>query len=448
MAFLDPAVALTHPTIEALGEPAFLLAVDADETVRFVALNRAHEEQTGLRSADLAGLTPHEALPTRIADAVAANSARCVSGGTVCRYEEELDLATGPKYWRTTLSPLFSTPASADGGHGEIRQVVGILGLSVDITAQKAETRRLLEALERMRRDCDDAANAGGAIAESMRGPLSLILSLAEGPERPRPPSDAAARNAVAGADAQGEPPHRHDPTRALISKAAQDALAQIDALENVTVHVGGPSILRSLDFGHLVRDRTARVDPEAKLSITYPRISLRADRPLLENALDRCLELAVAASASFARLSVQPMALAVGHVRMQLTFDHEADAAPHPQGPNGSSTEALNALVRLMHRYGGAAKAASDPVHGETTIHLTLPGRIDYSGPAVIAGARSEGSTAPIPFERALSSLAGPREFGAPPSIIHTAQTDAQARARLRDRLGRTRRKGLKPTG
>ncbi|MDU8946761.1 hypothetical protein [Ovoidimarina sediminis] len=82
-------------TLDFLHTPSFLLSVDTSGTFRFSGLNKELESRTGLQSADLAGLTPHEALPPRMADTVEANYARCRDTCEAYSYEELLDLPYG-----------------------------------------------------------------------------------------------------------------------------------------------------------------------------------------------------------------------------------------------------------------------------------------------------------------------------------------------------------------
>ncbi|MEM1430249.1 MAG: PAS domain-containing protein, partial [Pseudomonadota bacterium] len=157
--------------MECICQPMFLIAVDRQQEMRFVGLNAEAEHQTGLRNADMAGRTPHEALPVRMADTLLANYIRCLTSAASYAYEEVLELPRGVRHARTTLSPIFSD------GAGLPRRVVGIVGVSTDITDHKHDLRHLTAAKAHLRRQCEDVATAATAMAQRMRGPLSLILS-------------------------------------------------------------------------------------------------------------------------------------------------------------------------------------------------------------------------------------------------------------------------------
>ncbi|MEO0700751.1 MAG: hypothetical protein AAFY80_01305 [Pseudomonadota bacterium] len=57
-------------SLQLFENPMFVVTVGPDEELRFGGLNHAHERDTGLSSRAIAGKTPHEALPPRIADTV------------------------------------------------------------------------------------------------------------------------------------------------------------------------------------------------------------------------------------------------------------------------------------------------------------------------------------------------------------------------------------------
>lgn len=112
-------------------ESLFIIAVELD---RFVIelLNPAHERRTGLRSADLTGRTPHECLPSAVADAVTEHYRRCVEAGEAIRYNETLNLPGGVRHWETVL-----TPVRDDSG-----RICRILGSARDVTLQHEALRR------------------------------------------------------------------------------------------------------------------------------------------------------------------------------------------------------------------------------------------------------------------------------------------------------------------
>ncbi len=112
-------------------ESLFIIAVEPD---RFVIelLNPAHERRTGLRNTDVSGRTPHECLPSAVADAVTDHYRQCVDAGEAIRYEETLDLPGGVRHWQTVL-----TPVRDDAG-----RIYRILGSARDVTVEDEALRR------------------------------------------------------------------------------------------------------------------------------------------------------------------------------------------------------------------------------------------------------------------------------------------------------------------
>jgi PAS domain S-box-containing protein len=121
-------------------ESLFIIAVEPD---RFVIelLNPAHERRTGLRNTDVSGRTPHECLPSAVADAVTDHYRSCVEAGEPIRYNETLDLPGGVRHWHTVL-----TPVRDDAG-----RIYRILGSCRDVTLEHEALRREEETRSLMR---------------------------------------------------------------------------------------------------------------------------------------------------------------------------------------------------------------------------------------------------------------------------------------------------------
>src|SRR5690606_12980630 len=102
----------------------------------YVGNNPRHEQTTGLSAERLRGARPQDILSPDMARAAIDNYRRCVAERRTIRYEEELALPAGTRYWMTLLAPVFD-----DEGCVEM-----IVGLSVDVTESKraeADLRRL-----------------------------------------------------------------------------------------------------------------------------------------------------------------------------------------------------------------------------------------------------------------------------------------------------------------
>jgi PAS domain S-box-containing protein len=121
--------------IQAIPDIAYIK--DADR--RNLIVNRAFESAFGLSQADVMGKRDEEILPPGLAAACKASDETALSGGGAIRFEEE---AAGPDgrvlFYDTTKAPILST----DG------RIIGLIGISRDITAQKENERALGSALD------------------------------------------------------------------------------------------------------------------------------------------------------------------------------------------------------------------------------------------------------------------------------------------------------------
>lgn len=110
----------------------FLVAVEDDNTFRYIRTNKAHQKATGLSLETLRDKTPHELVGQKAGEAIAANYRRCIATAGPLEYEEELDLPGGRKIWATTLTPVFKKG-----------RLVSIVGSSQDITERKENEKHL-----------------------------------------------------------------------------------------------------------------------------------------------------------------------------------------------------------------------------------------------------------------------------------------------------------------
>lgn len=126
--------------IQLVGAAMFIVEVGADGTLRYGGINRAHEQVSGLRSADVEGRTPHDCMEPRAADRISARYRECIAAGHAIEYQERLDVPAGARWWRTTLMPVW-----ARAGHDGERRVIRLLGSAIDITASRAAEQALNE---------------------------------------------------------------------------------------------------------------------------------------------------------------------------------------------------------------------------------------------------------------------------------------------------------------
>ncbi len=151
---------LLGPQIEEIAESlptaVFVYDVEEDGGYRLVALNRFHRRISGL--VDAIGKRVEAFLPPEVAANVIANYDRCIQVGDQISYQELLELPLGPRWWRTSLTPVRDTA-------GKIRRLIGS---AVDITAQKLGEQRLQNANHAL----DEAIQI---IAHDLKQPLRAI---------------------------------------------------------------------------------------------------------------------------------------------------------------------------------------------------------------------------------------------------------------------------------
>ncbi|MBF8435447.1 response regulator [Halanaerobiaceae bacterium Z-7014] len=117
----------------------FLLDVDKDDQIRFLKLNRTHEELTGLKTEDIKGKTPIEVFGEEFGSILEKNYRLCLKKKENIKYEEELDLPRGKKYWSTSLSPVIQNG-----------RVVKIVGTARDITSRKKSEKQVKKLKNRL----------------------------------------------------------------------------------------------------------------------------------------------------------------------------------------------------------------------------------------------------------------------------------------------------------
>ena len=159
---------------DTISDAVFLIAVEQTDdgyTFRFQRTNTAHQRQTGLDRAEISGKTPAALFDDDQAAALRSNYRACVTRGESITYDETLDLPTGTVEWETTLTPVVD-----DG------EVVQIVGVSRDVTAQRQRQRELRRQNERLN-------EFASVIAHDLRNPLNVAQGraalLAEGSDNP-----------------------------------------------------------------------------------------------------------------------------------------------------------------------------------------------------------------------------------------------------------------------
>ena len=156
---------LNSQIIDNTPECIFVLDVTADGRFKFVQLNPAEEKAVGLSSALVADKFIEDVLTEEVVRSVTPQYKRCVESGEPINYEGELNLAIGPRYFRTHLIPLRD-----EGG-----SVCRLVGCCHDLTDTRHSYQ---EALARQKLETIGVLASG--IAHDFNNLLGGILASAE----------------------------------------------------------------------------------------------------------------------------------------------------------------------------------------------------------------------------------------------------------------------------
>ncbi|MFW6263693.1 MAG: PAS domain S-box protein [Thermotogota bacterium] len=121
--------------INAFDAAVFIVDHTENGDYRFRILNNQVADTIGSTQSNLLGKTLTDIFEPEIAQKMKANYDRCLKENKAIEYEEELILTNRKTFWRTRLSPLFENNA-----------VIGILGVSRNITLQKSMRDTLVES--------------------------------------------------------------------------------------------------------------------------------------------------------------------------------------------------------------------------------------------------------------------------------------------------------------
>lgn len=169
-------------------EALFVINVLDDDDFSIEELNPAHEQLTGLRTADLKGKRLEDQLPAAVAAEVAANYRRAAIKGQPVAYREVVDLPGGSRHWDTVLVPV----ADPKGRIGKI------VGSSRDVTArvQAEEQLRQSQKLEAMGSLTGGVSHDFNNLLTPIIGALDLLQRRGVGGDRERRLIDGALQSA------------------------------------------------------------------------------------------------------------------------------------------------------------------------------------------------------------------------------------------------------------
>jgi PAS domain S-box-containing protein len=113
-----------------------------DATRRNVNFNRSFEELAGKPAAEILGRTDEELLPADLAAKCRESDLEVLNGGRPIRFEEVSTGPSGiPRFFETVKSPIID----------EAGNILGLIGVSRDVTERKVWGERVAESEERFR---------------------------------------------------------------------------------------------------------------------------------------------------------------------------------------------------------------------------------------------------------------------------------------------------------
>jgi PAS domain S-box-containing protein len=357
---------------EAIADPAFTLNCDADGELRYGRLNAAHVAAVGIPSDQVAGKTPHECFPARLADTLLENYLTCARSCRPYRYEEVLELGGREIWWETTLSPLRDP-----GG-----TITGILGVAVDITERKTREVEAANAFSDLQQLNRDIMLFGSMTAHDVRGPLKKI--------------DTLIATILDDFDDLG------DGKLEYVTMVGRVARQAVEYVEDILTHAKGlemrASGIRTVDISHICRDIAALTDPEARLDISAPHVSIECESTVLQLILRNLIENASRHAQGRITLLADIADNRPGFVR----FTVADDGRGFPGGAEGFESRihmkkrdtgnrgfGLAAVAHLVEGRGGRIGLGPTPFGKGCAIGFDLPGRIleNQDGLVALAG-------------------------------------------------------------
>src|SRR5215472_6187671 len=244
---------LLHAIIEETSEAVYL----KDAQGRYLLMNPAGARLLGSTSEEIVGKTDSELFAPNEAEAIAKSDREAMETGQVVTVEDILTSAGSPRTYLTTKNPC----RDAQG------RVIGVLGISVDIT----ERRRMEEQLQRAQR-MESLGTFSGGIAHDFNNLITVIKGYSY----------------LAHADAEGNPAVRDSIEE--IHKAIGRASALVDQLLAFSrKQVLQPKVVSVNDIVGNVRkmlDRVIGEDVKIETRLSPKLGAVRADPGQIEQVL------------------------------------------------------------------------------------------------------------------------------------------------------------------
>lgn len=289
---------------DSIDVPLFIMEVGENEKLIFRKLNRCHEQKTGMSNAVLAGKTPHEVLPERMADSVNAKYLACVRNRESITYEEVLDLPNGELWWQTTLSPLIV----------DNDLVIGVVGAAVDITSRKQHEFHDAKELSQLKQLNEEINMYTSIAAHDVRGPLRKIKVI----------SELVFGDDDTEYDAPLTVPKEQKELLQSIGSIATTALDHVDSILSYSraLTLDTEPRLEQLDLQIVFVDLVALVDSTASFTFDYPQEMISAERVVVQIVLRNLLENAVKFGRSCCHVTLQRDAISESQLMFLVSDD------------------------------------------------------------------------------------------------------------------------------
>ncbi|MEM1288988.1 MAG: ATP-binding protein [Pseudomonadota bacterium] len=247
--------------------PVFLMSVEPPAMVRYVKINTAHQRETGLTHEQISLRTPQQIFSPRTAKTVMRNYKMCIETQETYSYTELLDLPRGSSWWRTMLSPIVLED-----------KVIGIVGFSQNIDAEKKTEADLASAIQQLSQSNARLEVMTSTLAHDLRGPMrqaKVIMELIrEGFE-----------------DACDKKLQLIESGGAVIEKALDLIDGRLDQVRTAdTINVRSVEI----DLARWGGNVSALLDPLHRLQISFPEMTVRCELFMLDIALRNLVDNAV----------------------------------------------------------------------------------------------------------------------------------------------------------
>ncbi len=339
-----------------------------DTTGRYLLFNRGAGHLSGRDAAEVVGQDDIAVFPPEIARRIMADDRQVMAAGREVTYEEDASTATGDVTFLVTKGPL----RDHDG------KVIGVFGISRDITSRKLAEAAMLLAKEQAELANRAKTEFLATISHELRTPLNAIIGFSDLLLLHNPGGDSSCRDYATDIHAAG----RH-----LLEMV--DDLLDVVSIEagKVRLHPGEIDTARLVEAAcRLIRPRAEakalRLAVDAAAAPARLRVDERRVKQILVNLLGNAVKftpeggtvtLAIAADGGGVafRIADTGIGMDAEGVAKALTFFGQVDSSL-ARRYDGSGI-GLPLSQRLAECHGGRLEVASAPGQG-TTVTVALP--------------------------------------------------------------------------